>query len=93
MSASIFGIDPWHPRMLPGQEPYTQDELDLLYVAVHGAAGDDPTEYGEVCHFVSADQLHGYRNPASDPDPADPTECRRCGRNPYRSPGGCLCGA
>lgn len=30
-----------------------------------------------------------HRNPSSDPDPNDPTECRRCGRNPYAN---CICG-
>lgn len=36
-----------HPRMAPGQEPYTCAELARLYGAVADAAEDDPGELGE----------------------------------------------
>lgn len=41
-------IDPRAPRMMPGQEPYTQEELDRLYAAVADAADGDPGEEGEA---------------------------------------------
>lgn len=44
--------------------------------------------------LVDTAEVPAIRQPASDPDPTDPTECRRCGRNPYRQDSaGCLCGA
>lgn len=36
------------PRMMPGQEPYTPEELDRLHALVHDAALGDPGEAGEI---------------------------------------------
>ncbi len=36
------------PKMMPGQEPYTDDELRVLYAWIHDAALGDPGEVGEI---------------------------------------------
>lgn len=36
-----------HPKMAPGQTPYTCAELATLYTTVREAADDDPGELGE----------------------------------------------
>lgn len=41
-------IDPRNPRMMPGQEPYSQRDLDRLYRLIDDAAAGDPGEAGEA---------------------------------------------
>jgi len=36
------------PKMLPGQEPYTEEELRRLYSLVNNAAAEDPGEQAEA---------------------------------------------
>ena len=36
------------PKMMPGQEPYTEEELRKLYSLVGKAAEEDPREEAEV---------------------------------------------
>lgn len=36
------------PKMLPGETPYTPEELELLYRLVHEAAEHDPGEQGDA---------------------------------------------
>ncbi|MGV0985033.1 MAG: hypothetical protein ACOYB2_10790 [Limnohabitans sp.] len=44
------------PKMMPGQEPYTPEEVATLHALVADAALGDPGEAGE------ADVLHSVRN-------------------------------
>ena len=37
-------IDPYNIKMIPGQEPYTREELDRLYAIVGEVAAMDFTE-------------------------------------------------
>ncbi len=59
----------------------------------------DQLEIDEVTQHDAEDEWNAWwlttqRNTASDPLPSDPTECRRCGRNPYKQGyAGCICGA
>lgn len=40
--------DPFPARMMPGQDPYTEAELEQLYELVADAADGDPGEAGEI---------------------------------------------
>lgn len=56
------------PKMMPGQEPYTPDELARVEKLVSDAADSDPGETGEEscrCTFCNTPfwQLIGMRNP------------------------------
>jgi len=41
-------IDERKPKMMPGQEPYTEEELDKLYRMIDEGAEYDPGESGEI---------------------------------------------
>lgn len=39
------------PRMMPGQEPYTPEELKKLYALISAAADEDPGEAMEEVYL------------------------------------------
>lgn len=43
---------PYQPRMMPGQTPYTENELHALERLVHTAACEDPDESREDVAYV-----------------------------------------
>lgn len=79
-------IDPRHPKMMPGQAPYTPGELDILYGMVRVAAAGDPGEgIEERDAFLDLDDTHNHHD---DRDaPADPNDCPGCARGVERAGG------
>lgn len=43
-------------RMMPGQKPYTKEELDRLYHLVGEAADEDPGEQDEADYVLPRNQ-------------------------------------